>query len=228
MLRRERHRALHRRRGTTHHDLAGRVVVADDADLALGRRLGDRLGLREIGAEQRGHGAGTHRHRLLHGFAPQAQQARRIAQRQAARGGERRVLTQRMAGDEGRAIGQPPCALVLERANYRNRDRHERGLRVPRQREFALLAREHEPRERLAERLVHLLKHGAGSRKGIVQVLAHADLLRTLSGEDDGRRHPGDFRALASPICAPLLTTQPETCQANGPRHRLRCKNDDV
>ena len=189
---------------------------------------GDRLGLCEIGAEQRSHGAGAHRHRLLHGFAPQAQQARRIAQRQAAGGGERRVLAQRMAGDEGCAIEQPPIALGLERANDRNRDRHERGLRVTGERELALLAPEHEPRERLAERLIHLLKHPAGSRKGIVKIAAHANRLRTLSRKDDGRRHAGDSCVFAIPTRAPLLTTRSETCQASGPQRRLRCKNDDV
>ena len=123
-----------------------------------------------------GHGAGAHLHRLLHGLAPQAQQSCRIAQSEAARCGERGVFAQRMAGDEGAALREPPAALVLERPNYGDGDRHERGLGVPGQRELALLSFEHEPRERLAKGLVHLLKHGAGGRKGIVQVPAHADL----------------------------------------------------
>ena len=151
-----------------------------------------------------------------------------VIQRQAACSGERRVLTQRMAGDEGGPFGEAPAALVFERADYGNRDRHERGLRVPGERELALLAPEDEPRERLAKRLVHLLKHGAGCRESLVQVLAHSDLLRALSGKDDGCRHAGDVCDSVSISRAPLLTTQPETCQANRPQRRLRCKNDDV
>ena len=100
-------------------------------------------------------------------------------------------------------------------ANRGDRDRHERGLRVPGEREFALLTLEHEARKALAEGLVDLLKHRAGGRKRIVKVAAHADRLGALTGKDDGRRHAIDFRAPAIRSRGPLLTMRPGTCQAS-------------
>ena len=222
VIRRERHSALHRRRGAADDDLPRRIVVADHADLAAGGLLGDRGGLREIGADQRSHGAGAHRDRLLHDLAPQAEQARGVRQRQAPRSGKRGVFAKRMAGDEGSALLEPPGALGLERANHGDRDRHERGLRVPGERELALLTLEHEAGKALAEGLVDLLKHRAGGRKRIVKVAAHADRLGALTGEDDGRRHAGGFRPSASRSCARLLTMRPGTCQASAERCRSR------
>ena len=44
----------------------GALSLPDDADLSFRRRrLGDGLGLGKIGADERGHGAGAHRDRLL-------------------------------------------------------------------------------------------------------------------------------------------------------------------
>jgi hypothetical protein len=47
-------------------------------------------------------------------------------------------------------------------------------------------------RQLLAQRRIHLVKHGLGGRKRVRQFLAHADRLRALAGENEGdARHTG-------------------------------------
>ena len=71
-------RALDRGLVARHHDLAAAIVVGGLADLALRGLRRDRRGRVEVEPEQRRHGAGADRHRLLHGVAADAQQPRGV------------------------------------------------------------------------------------------------------------------------------------------------------
>ena len=58
----------------------------------------------QIEPEDRRHGALPDRHRLLHRLAADLQQLCRVGERERARGAERRILAERVAGDEGGVI----------------------------------------------------------------------------------------------------------------------------
>ena len=64
-----------------HHHLAAAIVVGRLADLPLRRFGGDRRRSIELEADQRRHGAGADRHRLLHGEPARAQQPRGVGDR---------------------------------------------------------------------------------------------------------------------------------------------------
>ena len=91
---------------------------------------GDRLGVIELDADERRHGADADRHRLLHGAAAYAQQPRRVGNRERLRGRERRIFAERMAGDEGRVAREIDAGFGFEHAQRRERHRHQRRLRV--------------------------------------------------------------------------------------------------
>ena len=103
----ELHRPLDRGLGSRDHDLPAAVVVGRLADGALeievARGLGGNLhGRAEVESEQRRHRAFADRDRLLHRLAAQAQEPRRVLERDRARGAQRGIFAERMAGDEGR------------------------------------------------------------------------------------------------------------------------------
>ncbi len=170
-------------------DLPAAVVVGDLADLAL-RSLARHLarGL-DIEAEQRRHGALPDRHGALHGVAADAQEPRRVGERQAAGGGERRIFAERMAGDERRVAMQIESRLGLEHAHGGEADRHQGRLRVGRQGQFVGRALQHHARQLLRQRVVHLLEHRPRLRKSLGERLAHADGLAALPRKDERARH---------------------------------------
>ena len=106
----------------------------------------------EVEPEQRRHGAVPDRHRLLHGVAADAQQPRGVGDRERAGGGERRILAERMAGDEGGVARKVEPGLGLEHAHRRQRHRHQRRLGVRGQRQRLGRALPDQPRELFAER----------------------------------------------------------------------------
>src|ERR1043165_2488361 len=82
------------------HDLPAAVVVGDVADFPLRRfGRGSRRGIK-LKAEQRRHGAGADRHRLLHGAATDAKEFRGVRNAQRPGRGERRIFAERMTSDE--------------------------------------------------------------------------------------------------------------------------------
>ena len=100
------------------HHLARRIVVGDDADAALGRGfLRHGFGGFDLGADQRGHRALAHRHGGLHRLAARFQKPRRIGQAEGARGAQRGIFAQRMAGDQARMPGEIEAAFLLQHAD---------------------------------------------------------------------------------------------------------------
>ena len=153
-------------------DLTAAIVVGGLAHLTL-RGLGrDGGGLLEIDAEQRGHGARADRHRLLHGAAADAHAAgqhRRCRQRTRRR--QRRILAERMTGDELRVAREIDAGLGFEHPHGRERYRHQRGLRILRQRQGLGRPFPDDLGELLAERLVDLFEHPARRREGLRKAL---------------------------------------------------------
>ena len=175
-------RALHRRRRARNDDLTAAVVDRRMANCAgeikVARRLsGDLHDRPKIEADDGGHRALSHRHGLLHGLPAQTQKTRCVLQRQRPGGAESRIVAERMAGDVGRAPGDIEAGLGLQNPQSGDARGHQRRLGVGGQREFALGALEHQPRQVLGERRVdpreHLARHGIF----VSERLAHADRL---------------------------------------------------
>ncbi len=164
------------------HNLRRVVVVGRLADLAL-RRL---LGHRARGRRSRAPAAPPWRQRRP--APPPASPCRAILSRRAvsveaqrARRAQRRVFAQRMAGDEARRVHRH--AFCRQGSHRRHRGRHQRRLRVRRQRQRLGRPFPHQRAQLLAQRLVDLLEYGRRSRIGVRQVAAHADRLGALSGK---------------------------------------------
>ncbi len=169
--------------------LAGRIVVGDVADLALSGLGGDGGDLVEVEAEDRRHGTGADRGGRLHGGAAQAQQPGGVGDGDGAGGGQRRILAQRMAGDEGGVALQVEPGLGLQHAQRRERGGHQRRLGVGGERQRLDRPVPHDGRQLLAQRLVDFLEHGAGDGELIGEGLAHADRLAALPGKHEGAAH---------------------------------------
>ena len=173
------------------HDLGAAIVVRRVADLALRRLAGDLERGLVFEAEQGRHRPLPHRNRLLHGVAADAQQPRRIGDREAAGGGERRIFAERMAGDEGGVALQVEAGLGLQHAHGRQADGHEGRLGVRGEGELLGRPLPDEARQLLRQGRVHLVEDGPGLRKGLGQRLAHADGLAALARKDECARHDG-------------------------------------
>jgi hypothetical protein len=154
--------ACHGRAGSGDDHLAAAVVVRRLASLALGGIARHGVGRLEIEAQQRCHRAHPDRHGTLHGVAADTQQTRRVGERKCARGGQRRIFAERMTRHEGHVAAEIEACLRFEDANRREADRHQRGLRIGRQRKLRLRSLEHETRKALTERIVDLIENQAG------------------------------------------------------------------
>jgi hypothetical protein len=94
---------------------------------------------------------------------------------------ERAVLAERMTR---RAGGQRQLGQCFTNGRQRgDARRHDRGLRVLGERELCFRPFEAQVLEREAERRVGALPHFTCGGRPRVELLAHADLLRTLPGE---------------------------------------------
>ena len=173
-------------------DVAGVVVIGDDADTNLGARGGGGLGQRQVGPgpDQRGHGTHADGHGALHGLTAQLQQSRRGAEREIAGGTQGRILAERMAGHEGGA-GHIDAELDLQDADSGQRHRHQGGLGILGQGKLVLGPLAHQHRQLLAERLIDLGIDLACRGKGVGERHPHADRLAALSGEQQGEGHVG-------------------------------------
>ena len=181
-----RHRPFDRAFMAGNHDLGGIIIVRDGADLPF--RLGSFgkvFGFGDIGAEQRGHRALTHRHGALHRLPAQFQQPCGFAQRDRSGGAQCAIFAQRMPGHAAGDIGQLHAALLLQHAQHGHGQRHDRRLGVFGEHQLIRRAVFHEREQLLAERVVDFLEQFAGMGAGGGQVCAHADLLAALSGENE-------------------------------------------
>ena len=173
------------------HRLLRRVVVggSDDAALLLPGGLGAcLLHQRRLEAENGGHRALAGRHCLLHEGAARADGAHCIGKAQGARRDQRRVLAQRMAGMEGGEL-ERPARLAHQRAVGRDADGEDGRLRVGGLAQLFFGAVGHHAQQAALERRVGLVERRAGLGVLAGERLAHADVLRALSGKDERELH---------------------------------------
>jgi hypothetical protein len=142
-----------------------------------------------IEPKQRRHGASPHRHRLLHGKTADAQQARGVADAEAAGGGERGILAERVSGYERRMPRHRKAGLGLQHAQGGERDRHQGRLGIFGELKGFGGTVPDDGGQLLAERRVDLVENRAGSRKRLGQGLAHADRLGALPRKGKCRGH---------------------------------------
>ena len=138
---------------------------------------------------KRRHRAGADRHRLLHGAAANAQKLRGVGDGEGAGRRQRRIFAERMAGDELRVALEIDAGLRFEHAHRRERNRHQRRLRVLGEGELVGRPVPHGRGELFAERRVDLVEHRPRRRKSFRQRLAHADRLAALARKYKGCRH---------------------------------------
>ncbi len=124
----------------------------------------------------------------MHGLAAQLQKPRRVVDPERAGGRQGGIFPEAVAGDEGRA-GDLDAELALQRPHDRQTDRHQSRLGVLGEGEVLDRAVEHQLRELLGERLVHLLEHLARRGEGLGQLGPHADRLAALSRKGEGEAH---------------------------------------
>ena len=172
-----------------HHHLSAAIVVGGLADLPLRGFAGDGHRGLIIEPEQCRHRAGADRHRLLHRKAAGTQQARGIADAEAAGGGKRGIFAERMAGDEGRIPPHGKARLGLQHPQRGDRDRHQGRLGIFGELEGFGRAVPDDGGQLLAERRIDLVEYRPRGRKGLRQGLAHADRLGTLSRKRKCSRH---------------------------------------
>ena len=170
-------RALDRRLVAGHHHLPAAIVVGGLADLALRGFVRHRDGGLVIEAEQCGHRAGADRGRLLHRQAANPQEPRGVGNRQAARGGQRRIFAERMARDERHVARQIDPGLALQHPQGGERHRHQGRLGVLGHLQGIGRAVPDHGAQLLAQRLVDLVEHRTRRRKRLGERLAHADAL---------------------------------------------------
>ena len=113
-----------------------------------------------------------------------------------------------MTGDEADAVFEREPLLGFQRAQCRERYRHQGRLGIFGQGELILGPLPHHLGQRLTERLIDLGKHGARRRVGLGELGAHADRLAPLPGKNEGNAHLVDWISAAK--------VGPETLFASG------------
>ena len=93
-----------------------------------------------------------------------------------------------MARDK-RWLDRVRAKFLAQHGKRRERHRHQRGLRVLRQRQLRLGAFPHDARQLLAKRLVHGLEHGLRGGKALRQPLPHAYGLAALARKCECKCH---------------------------------------
>ena len=119
---------------------------------------------------------------LLHVAAAAADGADGVGEGEGAGGDVGGVLAEGVAGGEGGGD-----ALFGQDAGGGDGDGEDGGLGVLGELELVFGAFEDEFGEREAEGLIGLVEDGAGRGEVVVEVSAHADGLRALAGEEEGR-----------------------------------------
>ena len=140
------------------HDLARRVVVGRDTNIAFGRG-GSKSGYDiEIETQDRCHSPRPNRCGLLHGMSAGPQQGSRLNQRNRPRRRQCRIFPKRMTGDILGVRREIQTALALEHPDHRHAHRHQRGLGIFGQDQIFLRAFKHERAEVLFQRLIDLFE----------------------------------------------------------------------
>ncbi len=139
-------------------DLTAAIIVGGGADTRAFRLGRDRFHVAKFKPDQRRHGALADGNRLLHGEPAHPQQPRRVGDRERARCGERRIFSERMPGHKSRVALEIDAGFVFEHAHRGERHRHQRRLRVFRQRQRIARTIPDRVAEPLAQRRVDLLE----------------------------------------------------------------------
>ena len=177
------------------HDLRRIIVIGDGTDFALGRRIGQRLRLFHIRAQQSRHRSDSHRHSRLHGLTAQLQQPRRGRQIKSTGGTESRVFAETVTGHELRLVRQPDPAFLFQHAQRCNCIGHDRGLGIFRKSQLIFRAFGHQAEKLLPQRIVDFFENLPGNHAGIGQRLAHADRLATLPRKNE-----------CAHLCSPIVS----------------------
>ena len=184
-------RPLHRALMARNNHLRGVIVIGGLTDLqpigAIGGLGGDRSGGLIVKAQQCRHRANTHRHGLLHRGPPDAQQPRRIGQRQRACRAIGGIFAKAVARHEIHMRKAKPFGL--QRAQGSNRGGHQRRLGILRQGQGFNLPLPDQRRQAFPQGFIHLLKHRPRGGIGLCQRLAHTNGLRALSGKYECSAH---------------------------------------
>ena len=161
-----------------------RIVIRDLAGTAISAaELTKRHCLVRRCAQQSRHCALTGRYSRLHGITANAQNARGIRKLDRAASGQCGILTERVSCHERGLVRAD--AMGLKRTDGSNADGHERRLRIRRQLQLFLIAFPDQLRKILMERGVHRLEDFPRFWICRGKVLAHADELAALSGENE-------------------------------------------
>ncbi|MNX97670.1 hypothetical protein D3C86_1300450 [compost metagenome] len=166
------------------HHLRGGVEI-DGLDHAGSGRLGASRTHVVIGqAQDGGHAALAHRHGFLHRLCAEAHQRHSVSKRNHARGHQRRVLAQAVAGHQGRgrAAGVQPGAVHGHGGSQHHR------LGVGREVQFFRRTFRDQAADVLPQRGGSFLQRGADHRV-VGKRVEHADRLRALARENECEFH---------------------------------------
>ena len=155
--------------------LTGTVIVGGDTDAVDGGT--DFLHLSVVQADDGSHRRGSSLTSLLHGQGTSLDQFQTLLKGQCASGNECRELAQRVTGNH---IG---IELVTHRERENHRVQEYSGLSDLGLLQVILGAFKHEVGDAESQHLIGFLKQFFGLGIVVIQVFAHTDKLRTLTGE---------------------------------------------
>ncbi|GAA3907742.1 hypothetical protein GCM10022276_27700 [Sphingomonas limnosediminicola] len=139
----------------------------------------------EVSAKQRGHRALPHWYGLLHCLPAQLQElggGRKVERAGCAKCG---IFAEAMPGDEIRSLRKVDATVFREGAEYGDRMRHNRGLRIFSELQLIVGAIAHEAKQVLAERFVDFLKHVLRGPARLGERCAHTNGLAALPRKNE-------------------------------------------
>ena len=177
-LRSELDDALHRRGMAGNHGLFGRIQICGRNDFAAAGLLANFGDIRGTKAQNRGHRAFARRHRFLHvaSALPNKLHGRRKFQR--ARGNQRGIFAQAVARHKIRFD-----AVLCEHTIGGHRNCQDCRLRIGGELQLFFGALKTHFGNGKSQRGIGFVEHRARCRKIIGEFLAHAGILRSLSGK---------------------------------------------
>ena len=171
--------------GSGNDDLARRVVVADFQHVAVGGRSDERVGGREVAADEGRHPAFADGDCRLHGPSAPPDQPHGVRKWKCACSGKRGVLAQGMTGHVLGGAGDAHRALTLHHAQQGQGMGQQRWLREFGSGEVGFRSLEGESRQRERQRVIDLFPGFGGGREGIPHCAPHSGRLRSLAGKNE-------------------------------------------
>jgi hypothetical protein len=149
----------------------------------LGGFACDRAHFFRLEPEDRGHRSLPNRDRLLHSTAANPHEFRGIRQCEGAGSGQRRILAERVAGDETRIAREIDAGFGFQNAHGGDGNGKKSRLRVLRECEAVGWSIPHDGTQLLAERGIDFIEYGPRNGEALRKRLTHADRLAALAGE---------------------------------------------